>query len=64
MCEASFNLGMMYLEGSTATPQDLYKARDLFRKGTQQNKKNEACFVLLNDVEKLIRDVEGKKGSD
>ncbi len=53
MCEGSFNLGTMYMQGEGVS-RDLQKARACFLLGTEQNSKNEACFVVLKEVEAMI----------
>jgi TPR repeat protein len=63
MCEASFNLGMLHMQGD-GVQRDLHRARDLFRRGTEQNDKNEASFVFLAEVEKMILEEEGGEGEE
>lgn len=59
MCEGSFNLGMLLMQGTEKEEPDLHRARECFLLGTRQNDKNEACFVLLRDVENMIAQKEG-----
>lgn len=61
MCEASFNLGMLFMQGD-GVPRDLQRARECFVLGTQQNEKNDACFVVLKEVDELIAQEKLEKG--
>jgi TPR repeat protein len=62
MCEASFNLGMLHMQGTEGSSdgvgkgvaRDLQRARECFLLGMQQNEKNDACAVLLKEVDALI----------
>ena len=60
MCEASFNLGMLHMQGE-GVGRDLWRARELLRRAERQNPKNEAPAVFLADLDTMIAAEEKEK---
>jgi TPR repeat protein len=64
MCEASFNLGMLHMQGD-GVPRDLLVARECFQRGAAQNEKNDACSVMLEEVRQMIeKETQGEQETE